>query len=149
MANKYHRMGFKYGLSKALKKFAAKKEIIKKSDQAAFDKAFKLNMNALRAANQGAYNEYKATIRDINKTRKTRGYGTREDEMKIKAASEKFNREAIKIPKKEMYDNLPDQRLRARPSPGEKRKLVKDEANFMRRQDILKKDIDEKLKGKN
>ena len=145
--SKYHRMGFKLGLSKAFKKFAAKKEIIKKSDEAAFDKAFKKNMNALRAANQGAYNEYKATIRDINKTRKTRGYGTKEDEVKIKTASEKFNKEAIKIPKKEMYDNLPNQRLRARPSPGPKRKLVKDEANFMRRQDILKKDIDKKLKG--
>lgn len=152
MSKYYNRSTFRYGLSEAFKKkikekFTKKKDIIKKSDEKRFDAEYKKNMNALRAANQGAYNEYKSTVRDVTKLKKQRGYGTREDEEKIKAASERFNKEAIKIPKKEMYDNLPDQRLRARPIPGPKRKLVKDEANFMRRQDILKKDIDKKLKG--
>ena len=118
----------------------AKLKKLNKKDEARFQGVYRKHMNALKAVNKPAVKAHGKRLDEI-KARVTKGK-SKEDMRDILEAGEKLGRSLIRKPKDriKMYDDLPNIRQRFRGAPGEQRKLVKGEKNWMRRADILQKD---------
>jgi hypothetical protein len=147
MSNKYHRQPFVAGkivkaFSKkdAVKKAAEKIKKILKKDTAKFGAKFKKMTNIKKMLNKPAVDEYNKKVKEI-KSRVTKGE-SKEDMKDLQSAQDKLQGKLFKGSKNltEKYEGLPDIRLRSRPEPGPKRKLVKGVKNPFRRTEILQEE---------
>lgn len=143
MIRKFVSQAFK---KKAREKAAQKISKINKSDMSKMISAYKKNMNALRAVNKPAVEEYKKKRQPILDRIKQKGYESREDSKDLQKLSSELDSKLFgRISRKDIAKSLPDVRTRFRPKPGPDRKITRGAKNWLERNERL---YDAKFKKK-